>query len=71
VKLVTWNVNSLKMRLPRAGVPRPARAYDPAAFAGSTHVTPEERSRIEAILAAGGLVDAYRERHPGEVQHTP
>jgi exonuclease III len=34
-------------------------------------VTPEERSRIEAILAAGGLVDAYRELHPGEIQHAP
>jgi exodeoxyribonuclease-3 len=44
--------------------------YDPAAFAGSTHVTPEERSRVDAILAAGDLVDAYRHLHPGEVQHT-
>jgi exodeoxyribonuclease-3 len=31
--------------------------YDPAAFAGSTHVTPDERGRLEAILG-GGLVDA-------------
>jgi exodeoxyribonuclease-3 len=44
--------------------------YDPAAFAGSTHVTPEERSRVEQILAAGHLVDAYRRLHPDEVQHT-
>ena len=44
--------------------------YDPAAFAGSTHVTAEERSRVGAILAAGGLVDAYRHLHPGELQHT-
>jgi exodeoxyribonuclease-3 len=44
--------------------------YDPAAFAGSTHVTPEERSRVEEILAAGHLVDAYRRLHPDEVQHT-
>ncbi len=39
--------------------------YDPAAFVGSTHVTPEERGAIEAILAAG-LVDAYRALHPEE-----
>ena len=44
--------------------------YDPAAFVGSTHVQPEERSRVEAILAAGELVDAYRELHPDAVQHT-
>jgi exodeoxyribonuclease-3 len=43
--------------------------YDPAAFAGSTHVTPEERGRLEAILAAG-FVDAYRHLHPGEPQFT-
>ena len=39
--------------------------YDPAAFVGSTHVTPEERGAIDSILAAG-LVDAYRQLHPGE-----
>jgi exodeoxyribonuclease-3 len=44
--------------------------YDPVAFAGSTHVTPEERSRVAAILAAGELVDAYRHLHPDDVQHT-
>jgi len=44
--------------------------YDPVAFEGSTHVTADERSRIDAILAAGGLVDAYRHLHAGEVQHT-
>jgi exodeoxyribonuclease-3 len=43
--------------------------YDPAAFEGSTHVTPEERSRIEAILAQG-FVDAYRHLHPDEQQFT-
>ena len=43
--------------------------YDPAAFAGSTHVTPEERGRVEALLDAG-LVDAYRRAHPGEVGFT-
>jgi len=43
--------------------------YDPAAFAGSTHVTPEERGRFEALLGAG-LTDAYRALHPGEVGYT-
>jgi exodeoxyribonuclease-3 len=44
--------------------------YDPAAFVGSTHVTAEERSRLEAILAAGDLVDAYRRLHPDDQQFT-
>jgi exodeoxyribonuclease-3 len=44
--------------------------YDPAAFAGETHVTPDERSRLEAIVAAGGLVDAYRHLHPDTQQFT-
>jgi exodeoxyribonuclease-3 len=44
--------------------------YDPAAFDGSTHVTAEERSRIDALLTAGGLVDAYRRLHPDDVQYT-
>src|SRR5688572_17061219 len=38
--------------------------YDPIAFVGSTHVTGEERGRVEAIRAAGGLVDAFRVLHP-------
>jgi exodeoxyribonuclease-3 len=44
--------------------------YDPAAFVGSTHVTPEERGRVEALLGAGELVDAYRALHPDDVQYT-
>jgi len=36
-----------------------ADVYDPAAFVGSTHVTPQERERLGGVLAAG-LVDAYR-----------
>lgn len=44
--------------------------YDPAAFAGATHVTPDERTRFERILRDGGLVDAYRYVHPDEVQFT-
>jgi exodeoxyribonuclease III len=43
--------------------------YDPAAFAGSTHVTAEERRRLGAILELG-LVDAYRRLHPETVQYT-
>ena len=43
--------------------------YDPAAFAGSTHVTPEERARFEALLEAG-LSDAYRDLHPDDVGFT-
>lgn len=37
--------------------------YDPAAFVGSTHVTPSERSRVDALVEAG-LVDAYRHLEP-------
>ncbi len=44
--------------------PHDADVYDPAAFAGSTHVTPEEREALEEICAAGGLVDAYRTLYP-------
>jgi exodeoxyribonuclease-3 len=43
--------------------------YDPAAFVGDTHVTPDERDRLEAIMAAG-LRDAYREVHPDAQQFT-
>jgi exodeoxyribonuclease III len=39
--------------------------YDPAAFVGSTHVTPEERERFAALLEAG-VVDAFRELEPEE-----
>ena len=49
--------------------PTDADVYDPAAFAGSTHVTPEERERLGRVLAAG-LVDAYRALHPGDVGFT-
>ncbi len=40
--------------------------YNPAAFVGDTHVTPEERAALEAILDRGGLADAYRVLHDGE-----
>ena len=39
--------------------------YDPAAFVGSTHVTPAERERFAALLAAG-TIDAFRQLHPDE-----
>jgi exodeoxyribonuclease-3 len=44
--------------------------YDPDAFAGSTHVTPDERGRVEAICAAGGLADALRALRPDDVAYT-
>jgi exodeoxyribonuclease-3 len=44
--------------------------YDPEAFAGSTHVTEAERSRIRSILD-DGYVDAFRAVNgPEAVQHT-
>lgn len=43
--------------------------YDPALFVGGTHVTREERMRLEQMLEAG-MLDAYRELHPGEQQFT-
>jgi exodeoxyribonuclease-3 len=36
--------------------------YDPEAFAGSTHVTPDERARLEALLDAEH-VDLFRHLH--------
>jgi exodeoxyribonuclease-3 len=39
--------------------------YDPAAFVDDTHVTPPERERFRALLAAG-TVDAFRELHPDD-----
>jgi exodeoxyribonuclease-3 len=44
--------------------------YDPAAFVGSTHVTADERSRLDAVMRDGGLVDAYRHLQPDEVGFT-
>jgi exodeoxyribonuclease-3 len=44
--------------------------YDREAFEGSTHVTPEERSRFQALLEAGPLVDAYRKVHPDDAGFT-
>ena len=52
--------------------PADADVYDPGAFhaSGSTHVTPDERVRVEAILERGALADAYRVAHPDEPQFT-
>jgi exodeoxyribonuclease III len=44
--------------------------YDPAAFAGSTHVTAPERDALSALAQAGGLADAFRSLHPDEQQFT-
>ena len=43
--------------------------YDPVAFASSTHVTPQERSRLESILDLG-LVDAFRLVWPEWARYT-
>jgi exodeoxyribonuclease-3 len=43
--------------------------YDSAAFAGSTHTSQAERSRLEAVLACG-LVDAFRHVEPNATQFT-
>lgn len=40
--------------------------YDPAAFAGSTHVTSEERAALASVVTRGGLADAYRVLEPQE-----
>lgn len=41
----------------------------PRAFVGSTHVTPQERLRLQAVLNAGP-VDAFRALHPDEAGFT-
>ncbi|MEP6640749.1 MAG: exodeoxyribonuclease III [Gaiellales bacterium] len=43
--------------------PTDADVYDPAAFVGSTHVTPEERAGLGQVAAAG-FVDSYRHLEP-------
>jgi len=43
--------------------PEGADVYDPAFFAGSTHVSEPERAAV-AALRNWGLVDAYRLHHP-------
>jgi exodeoxyribonuclease III len=46
--------------------PRDLDVYDPAAFAGATHVTPQERGALDRILKDGSLVDAFHRLHPDE-----
>jgi len=43
--------------------------YDPRLFVGGTHVSAPERSALSQMLDAG-MVDAYRQLHPGEQQFT-
>jgi exodeoxyribonuclease-3 len=70
-------LDALRERAPQLDVlagdvnvaPAGADVYDPAAFAGGTHVTPQERARL-AALGDAGLVDAYRHLHPDEVGFT-
>ncbi len=52
--------------------PKDADVYDPEGFhaSGSTHVTEDERSRVEVILERGELADAYRVLHPHEPHFT-
>jgi exodeoxyribonuclease-3 len=44
--------------------------YDVVAFEGETHVTPQERERLQTIITDGGLLDAYRLVHPDDQQFT-
>jgi exodeoxyribonuclease-3 len=50
--------------------PADVDVYDPAAFAGSTHVTPAERAALQRLADAAGLHDAFRVLHPDEQQFT-
>ncbi len=43
--------------------------WDPSKLHGATHVTPEERSRLAAVLDVG-FVDAYRSLEPDEPGYT-
>jgi exodeoxyribonuclease III len=49
--------------------PEDRDVWDPAVFEGGTHTHPEERRRLEAILATG-LVDAFRAVEPDAVGFT-
>jgi exodeoxyribonuclease-3 len=50
--------------------PTDVDVYDPEAFVGSTHTSAPERTGLQTVLDAGGLVDAYRRLHPDEVGFT-
>jgi len=49
--------------------PADVDVYSPAAFSHSTHVTPDERGRLAAILDRG-MVDAFRHLEPEAVGYT-
>jgi len=44
-------------------IPTDLDVWDPLAFEGSTHVTPEERERL-AHVTDWGLIDTFRKRYP-------
>lgn len=46
--------------------PADADVFDPAAYAGHTHVTGPERAALAAVQDAAGLVDVVRRRWPTE-----
>lgn len=46
--------------------PADVDVWDPAAWEGSTHVTEDERSRLDAVEKEGDLVDCFRAVHPDE-----
>jgi len=49
--------------------PEDRDVWDPEAFAGETHVTPQERAGLRRVLDAG-FVDAYRRVHPDGTRFT-
>ncbi len=50
--------------------PADADVHDPAAYIGSTHVSPPERAALTTLMQAGTLIDAFRHLHPDEQQFT-
>ena len=44
--------------------------HDPRMHVGLTHVSAPERDALEALMASGALLDAYRHMHPTEQQFT-
>jgi exodeoxyribonuclease III len=63
MRLATWSVNSLAgwVEATVAGLRR-ASVYVPNGRA----MTEQERARLRAVEAAGGLIDAFRALHPDE-----
>jgi exodeoxyribonuclease III len=50
--------------------PSDADVYNPALYVGATHVSEPERHGLEAIMTAGGLVDAFKLLNPDVQQFT-